>query len=346
MTLPERISRYLERLEPAIAGQHGHDMTFKAACALTHGFALGPEQALPFMLEYNRRCEPEWNEADLRRKLVQAASHPGHQKARGHLLGANLSTIVDTPPTHESQLRALSKPDPKWPACDLETINRIVLEGPALYDLWESSPVRFGDSASHAEEIVDALFPGDPLLCCGKSKSVFATRRRETWRGHLARLALIVPSPMYKLKGYTQEGKLSEHTKEATAQRIYLVVEFDFSEIARDGKTETKWAPLVRDWRAKGLTVADACAALHHHLSTRLPLVCATHSGGKSLHGWYSAFDQTDGHLRLFMHYAVSIGADSATWTCSQFVRLPDGTRDNGKRQVTYYLDPGKAVKL
>jgi hypothetical protein len=45
------------------------------------------------------------------------------------------------------------------------------------------------------------------------------------------------------------------------------------------------------------------------------------------------------------MDYAVSLGADHATWLRSQFVRLPDGLRQNGRRQVTYYLDPRKAVK-
>lgn len=41
------------------------------------------------------------------------------------------------------------------------------------------------------------------------------------------------------------------------------------------------------------------------------------------------------------MRYAVSLGADHATWTRSQFVRLPDGTRDNGHRQAVYYFAPG-----
>jgi len=40
------------------------------------------------------------------------------------------------------------------------------------------------------------------------------------------------------------------------------------------------------------------------------------------------------------MEYAVSLGADSATWTKSQFVRMPDGTRENGKRQEILYFNP------
>jgi hypothetical protein len=41
------------------------------------------------------------------------------------------------------------------------------------------------------------------------------------------------------------------------------------------------------------------------------------------------------------MHHAVIFGADPATWTQSQFVRMPDGRRDNGNRQTVFYLNPG-----
>lgn len=41
-----------------------------------------------------------------------------------------------------------------------------------------------------------------------------------------------------------------------------------------------------------------------------------------------------------FMRYAISIGADPATWTRSQFVRMPDGTRDNGKLQRVHFFNP------
>jgi hypothetical protein len=239
-----------------------------------------------------------------------------------------------------------SAPAPVWPKPDLVRIREIVESGWREYDLWERSPVRFEDDGSHAEETIDVLFPGDPLLCCGKTNEVFATRRRKIWRGHLASLPLIVPNPMLTVKGYTQQGTISEHTKEATARRIYLVVEFDFSEFARDGGTETEWALLVRDWRAAGISVADACASLHLHLATLRPLLLVVHSGGKSLHGWYPAFDVSDLQLRPFMDYAVQLGADRATWCRSQFVRMPFGTRENGLQQTTFYFDPTKAVNL
>jgi hypothetical protein len=92
--------------------------------------------------------------------------------------------------------------------------------------------------------------------------------------------------------------------------------------------------------------VADACAALLWYLKSLLPLVLIVYSGGKSLHGWFRVFRQSEAHLRSsFMEKAVSLGADKATWTRSQFVRLPDGKRGNGRRQQSFYFDPEQALR-
>ena len=40
-----------------------------------------------------------------------------------------------------------------------------------------------------------------------------------------------------------------------------------------------------------------------------------------------------------FFRYALSLGADPATWTRCQFVRMPDGRRDNAKRQTVFFLN-------
>jgi hypothetical protein len=233
-----------------------------------------------------------------------------------------------------------------WPQADFEKIRQIVAAGGGLYDLWERSPIRYGDDQPHTDEIIDTLFPGDPLLCVGKTQMCFATRRRSVWRGQLEGLPFIVPNPMLGVFGRTKiTQQLSEHTLEQTAARVYLVVEFDFTEFARDGVTLSGWGPLVREWHDAGTTVADACASLHLHLASRLALVAVVYSGGKSLHGWFHAFRKPESELRAFMDYAVALGGDPASWLRSQFVRLPDGLRENGKRQITYYLDPAKAVK-
>src|SRR5262245_2661328 len=64
------------------------------------------------------------------------------------------------------------------------------------------------------------------------------------------------------------------------------------------------------------------------------PFVSAVHSGGKSLHGWFDVHGEDEKKIKWFFRYAVSLGADPATWTRSQFVRMPGGRRDNGKAQL------------
>jgi hypothetical protein len=168
---------------------------------------------------------------------------------------------------------------------------------------------------SHTEEIIDALFPGNPLLCAGRSNRDFATLSREEWRGKLSALQLIVPNPMTARIGRTQEGKESAHALETTGPRRFLVIE-------QDGGT------------------IDEQAAILLHLAGRGPLALAVHSGSKSIHGWFYCLGQPEEKLRGFMQYAVSLGADRATWTRSQFVRMPDGNRDNGQHQAVYFFNP------
>jgi hypothetical protein len=340
MSAIDRATLYLATCEASIAKQGGHGALFKAAAVLTWGFAIDPTNALPLLAEYNTRSVPPWPERELMRKLDQTRNWKKHKKPRGHLLGDQDEHGSESYPSPGP----LPPIEPAWPEPDLGQIDKIVRNGPGLYPLWEHSPVRYDDNSSHAEDIIDYLLPGDPLLCVGKTNYLFATRRREAWRGHLGRLPLIVPNPMLAPIGRTQDGRYSEHSLEATARRVYQVIEFDFSP-GDDGR-ETIWAPLLQSWRCAGINIADACASLLLHLREQLStLACVCHSGGKSLHAWFRVFELTEAAQKNFMREAVSLGADRATFTRSQFVRIPDGLRNNGSRQTCYYLDPREAVK-
>ena len=70
-----RARAYVAKMPPAVAGQHGHDATFKVALALIHGFGLSEEDAMPIMEEYSNRCTPPWTRKDLEHKLNSAAQH-------------------------------------------------------------------------------------------------------------------------------------------------------------------------------------------------------------------------------------------------------------------------------
>ncbi len=184
-----------------------------------------------------------------------------------------------------------------------------------IVDLWENSPRRFEDNHCHAELIIDALFPADSLLCVALSRSQFETRRREKLRGRLDKMQFIVASPMSAVSGHTLAGKRSAHTLANTGPRRFIVAEFD------DG-------------------TLDEQAAIIWHLAFCAPMSLVVYSGGRSLQAWFYCLTQPEERVREFFEYAVTLGADPATWTRSQFVRMPDGLRDNGKRQTAYYLNP------
>ena len=213
----------------------------------------------------------------------------------------------------------------KWPEANAEEIRRINASGPTVTDLLQMTPGGCGmdeDDGKNCASVVSRLFgtpsQPDPLVCIGKSKAEFATRPLSVWmsNGKLPTSTLIVPSPMSKRIGLTKEGKESEHCLDNTGPRRFLVLEFD-----------------------RG-TVDDHAARLWH-LAAFAPLVLVVHSGGKSLHGWFYCQGQSETVLRKFMAYAVSLGGDDATWTRSQFVRLPGGLRDGKTRQSVFYFDPG-----
>jgi hypothetical protein len=58
-----------------------------------------------------------------------------------------------------------------WPKVNAEQREAVIESGGGLVDLWETSPLRFHDNDSHTEELIDALFPGNPLLCAGRDRA-------------------------------------------------------------------------------------------------------------------------------------------------------------------------------
>lgn len=213
-------------------------------------------------------------------------------------------------PTHKTA--------PKWPQMDAQRRAAVIAaSGYDLADLWHASPVPCTLDSTNAEFFADELFPGNPLLCVGKSNSDFTTAPREEYRGKLHLMELIVPSPMTAMTGKRKsDGKESAHTLANTGPRRYLVTEFDQG-------------------------TPDEQAAIIWHLKNYAPLVLVLSSGGKSLHGWFNCQEATEEQQHRFFKYAVSLGADPATWTRSQFVRLPQGYRASKQAiQEVYYYNP------
>jgi hypothetical protein len=222
----------------------------------------------------------------------------------------------------------------RWLNPNFELVEAVAHTGNGLVDLWEASPIRLDSNEPKTEEIIDILFPGSPLLCCGWTSHHFDTRARTRWY-QLQDLQFIVPNPMAAPRGLTRGRKLSAHALSNTGPRRFLIVEFDF-----DPSSSAEEARLLVRLGTEGRDVRDLCAALLLHLAEKAPLALAVYSGGKSLHGWFCCAGVADETILPFFRYAVSLGADRASWNPSQFARMPEGLRGNGKRQTVYFFNP------
>jgi hypothetical protein len=252
-------------------------------------------------------------------EIRQGSAHCGRPVSLREIHNAiNNSTGCTSAPSHIAR-DSTARPR-KWPQRNAKAVAKACADGFGLADLWEISPLRFDDAEPHTEDIIDALFPNNPWLCVGASMSRFDTQRREDWRGLLHRAQLIVPSPMTDKTGITKNGRTSTHTLANTGPRRYLITEFDEGTF-------------------------DEHAALLLELAQEAPFVLAVLSGGKSLHGWFLVPNDNEARQRVFMNCAVRLGADRATWTPSQFVRMPDGTRSNGHRQAVIYFNPTNLIQ-
>lgn len=161
------------------------------------------------------------------------------------------------------------------------------------------------------ETFLDEMFEGDPLLCVGATAFAMDTRPLSEWRGMLASMQFLVPSPMLAPTGPRKEdGKESFHAESNTGPRVYLVTEFDHA-------TKPQQMARIRALEARG--------------THELKLV--VDSAGKSLHAYWKS--SGDAHADFeFFSYATKLGADERLWLRSQFARLPAGQRDGRKQEV------------
>ncbi|MBL9169738.1 MAG: hypothetical protein JNN07_18500 [Verrucomicrobiales bacterium] len=206
------------------------------------------------------------------------------------------------------------QPERRWPNVDPKGLETVLKQGGGLDRLHELSAATSALIKARADELIGWLFPGNPLLCCSWRTRCFDTLEREEWGERLANMQFIVPNPMAAKSGLTKDGRTSKHTLNNTGPRRFLVVEFDQGSL-------------------------DSHATILTHLATFAPLICVVFSGSKSLHGWFLVENQAEALVLRFFRYAVSLGADSATWSPCQFVRMPNGLRENGKLQEVHFLN-------
>jgi hypothetical protein len=230
------------------------------------------------------------------------------------------------------------------PVIDIELIYNLVIASPTLPEFRSLSPVRLYDTSTRNTPMILDEWAAyarqlNPWVCYG-SRDHFWTRRLSDMRSRASAFEQIVPSPMLAQYGETADGHLSEHSLKGTGPRTFLVTEFDFTPVTRQRKPSI-WAPLIKACADKGRNVLDINAALTAHLRSLGNLWMVVFSGGKSLQSWWPCLGtEEDSLLRWYRNEALSIGACPSTKCRSQFVRMPDGSRDDGRRQCIEYYNP------
>lgn len=321
--LDQRLRAYIAKLEPAVSGQHGHDTTFKAACALIWGFGLSPEQAWPCALEYNARCMPPWSEHDLRRKLLQALNHPGHQKPRGYLLGGNHSADEwhpngewDRPPKPSYQPDKLEQVAAKLP----ESVDAEYLEARSKFTCWNRSP---------AGVLAKLYQPGEKILVFTSWES----QGQESWI-HTGTNGNFGALDRYR-RGFEDVWFLSNP------------VDGQYHWNPRQEKDSRRSEESITSWRYAVVESDEADPELWLRALVQLPLFVSAiyESGGRSIHALVridadskAEWDQSvRGEL---LPVLATLGADPGALTAVRLTRLPNCRREKtGKLQRLLYLD-------
>ena len=298
-------------IEGAIAGSGGDDHTYATAkmiAELCDNFDL----ALSWMQEWNRiMCKPPWEDYRVMYNIARAWkwAHPEEE------------FYVPPPDLY---------PRVKKSRVSFKSLDLVAFTSRGKYEELLAF-LRTKGAIPSSEEIIDRLYPRNPLICRASGDERWArTAPRESFRGVETQMEWIVPSPMRKVTGYTKDGKPGSHRcRDNAGPRKYIVVEFDFTKLFNKH---------IEAWARAGISTRDVQAMLIYTLATsgeprRWPFMIVD-SGGKSLHSWYQISKKFSEQNALdLLARAVPFGADPKADEPERFFRFPGGTRSSEKNQ-------------
>ena len=325
MSIPiqDRASRYVARMDAAVAGSGGHDALFAVACALVHGFALGEGDAMAILSEYNLRCAPPWSDRELAYKLRSAAGSSS-SKGSGYLLGGKAEggrlkaegyKPLAAPEKVEFDPEALAavagdfRPRLDWFASRSYADPALLDSGEYLALLYSGEKVLiFSDDRSQGQ----ALWPDEPIPSAGK---------RGMWY-----LANPVDGREYP---NPRTGKLSRRSEESVTRWKFALLESD---------------------------EADPRIWLGALAKSQLPISAIYSSGGRSVHALIrvpgpgtgmaalsgpSSKEEWDAWARSQKAPLARLGADPKALTAVRLTRLPQQYRaEKGALQKLLYVSP------
>jgi hypothetical protein len=331
MTVLERAQKYLSCCEGAISGSGGHDLTFRVANALVHGFCLEPETAYQLLRDiYNPKCSPPWRDYELRHK-IKSACRTISIKGRGYLLGPSQVR----PPREEAKIPPPdAKPvfDPNYLRTftarlpDSATVDPDYLEIRSQFSCHNRSPAGF----------LHKIFrPGESVWITTNSQS----RDGFIWthEGRTQNLAELD----YLKAGHSGVWFLSNPIDGLEHQTERLVSEFNpLGASFRCSDCTTSWRHVVIE-----TDDAPAPAWLKALVLLELPIVAIYHSGKRGAHALVnlgsSTSEQWHAQLGPHLDHLIRLGACPKTLTQLRLSRLPNCRREQtGQLQQLLYLTP------
>jgi len=349
VSVEERARRYVAAMPPAIAGQNGHDALFNVVRSLIHGFGFTPEEARPFVDDYNRSsCDPAWSEGAITHKL-RSVDNAASKWPRGYLRNDGEWTPTKT------QRRDLGIPTEaevrKKIDFDLEKLQRIAAPWREVVDsVWLANRSALDPATMTPAGFLAALYghgAGEKILCFANEFS----QGEALWpdetppaEGKLGVWFLpqpvsgdYMPNPEGKAGPNGEPPKPSRRTGRCVSAFRYLVIESDS-------------APM-RDW-------------LGFIVQAPLQIEALYTSGSRSIHALvrvdartYEEWHAKKQALMPFLVACIMVGADKNTFsTAVRLSRLPGCLRHGkmtdgvvvGKTQKVYkkFTAPGEQKLL
>jgi len=305
-TLLERAALWLAKVPPAISGSGGHSQTYTAAVGLVHGFGLSDTDAFALLSDWNRSCQPPWQDRELLHKIRQA-NEKSHSKPRGHL--ANSSSTVSVEPLDLTRVR-FSRPKPVEASP--------VSGGPAPSNP-PAAPIPASHDASEFKRFLTSAFAATEVVCIceqvedGTPMTSGSFLPVEDWIARFDDPESILFRPDRNQGVFVRINPFKPNLYSGSDNDVmayrHVLVEFD-------QKPKAEQEQLLR--------------------SSGLPISVLIDSGGKSIHAWVrvDAPNRKEWDARRDLIYSSIPGVDPKNKNPSRFSRLPGAWRGSEKQKL------------
>ncbi|MDR1305524.1 MAG: hypothetical protein LBK76_09920 [Verrucomicrobiales bacterium] len=337
LSVPERARRYVLAMPPAISGQHGHDATFAAACALVKGFALTVAAARPLLMEWNRYCRPPWAAAQLEHKLVSADTS-ADKEPRGYLRDADGDTFSGRAAPLRETAATPSAPAPakrEKPKFDPAQLRAFAgAWAGKINSVWLANRSALDPATVSAELFLRTLYPSrvERVLIFTDEMS----QGQALWPD--------APAPTSAPRGVWFLAQPVDGAYHPNPRSV--------SKRTGQPQKSRRSAESVLSWRYMVLESDEAPAALWLAAVAQLPfrLAALYTSGGRSVHALVQLDALTksewDAEKAALKPGLVTIGADPGALSAVRLTRLPGCWRGEKRRwQKLLYVNPSPAAR-